>query len=503
MKTVPEPETLDLVRAGIDTYQEPVVYMRADCTVCRAEGFEAQTRIAVHVGDRSIIATLNVVSSPWLPPHQAGLSEAAWRHLEPKPGEKAWFRHADAADSTAHIRAKVYGQRLERVHYAEIMRDAVHGRLSDLELVAFLTACAAGSMDTVETVALTRAMVGVGSTLDWGTGIILDKHCVGGLPGNRTTPILVAIVAAAGYRIPKTSSRAITSPSGTADTMATLAPVELTLAQMREVVDREGGCIAWGGSVGLSPADDILIRVERPLDFDGDAQLVASVLSKKIAAGASHVILDMPMGPTAKIRTQEAAQKLGDRLTAVAEALGLRVHLHPSDGTQPVGNGIGPALEARDVLAVLARAPDAPADLRERALDLAGHLLELGGEPVGQGRNKATALLDSGAAERKFLAICAAQGGQRTPPVAEYQAPVLSPARGVIAQIDNRLISRIAKLAGAPRAQAAGIELHAHVGRTVERGQPLMTVHAESPGELAYALAYHARHAHAFSLHHV
>ena len=285
--------------------------------------------------------------------------------------------------------------------------------------------------------------------------------------------------------------------------MATLAPVELTLAQMREVVDREGGCIAWGGSVGLSPADDILIRVERPLDFDGDAQLVASVLSKKIAAGASHVILDMPMGPTAKIRTQEAAQKLGDRLTAVAEALGLRVHLHPSDGTQPVGNGIGPALEARDVLAVLARAPDAPADLRERALDLAGHLLELGGEPVGQGRNKATALLDSGAAERKFLAICAAQGGQRTPPVAQYQAPVLSPARGVIAQIDNRLISRIAKLAGAPRAQAAGIELHAHVGRTVERDQPLMTVHAESPGELAYALAYHARHAHAFSLHHV
>ncbi len=464
MKTVADPELLELVRAGIDTYQEPVVYMRADCTVCRAEGFEAQTRIAVHVGERSIIATLNVVSSPWLLANQAGLSEAAWRLLGARPGERAWFRHADAADSAAHIRAKIYGQRLERVHYAEIMRDCIRGRLSDLELVAFLTACAAGSMDTEETVALTRAMVEAGASLDWGEGTVLDKHCVGGLPGNRTTPIIVAIVAAAGYRIPKTSSRAITSPSGTADTMATLAPVDLDLATMRRVVDREGGCIAWGGSVGLSPADDVLIRVERPLDFDGDAQLVASVLSKKVAAGASHVILDMPMGPTAKIRSQEAGRVLGERLTAVAESLGLRLQLHPSDGTQPVGNGIGPALEARDVLAVLARSPAAPADLRERSLDLAGHLLELGGEAVGQGRTRAAAILDSGAAEAKFIAICTAQGGQRTPPVATHRAPIIAPRRGVISQIDNRLVSRIAKLAGAPRAQAAGIELHVRVG---------------------------------------
>jgi thymidine phosphorylase len=85
--------------------------------------------------------------------------------------------------------------------------------------------------------------------------------------------------------------------------------------------------------------------------------------------------------------------------------------------------------------------------------------------------------------------------------VAAHRAPILAPRRGVISQIDNRLISRIAKLAGAPRAQAAGIELHVRVGHVVERGQPFMTVHAESPGELAYALAYHRRHAHVFGLH--
>lgn len=494
------PEELELMRAGIDTYQEPVVYLRADCTVCRAEGFEAQTRVAVHVGDRSITATLNVVSDSWLPPHKAALSESAWRQLKPAPGERAWFRHAEPADSAAHIRARIYGRRLERVHYAEIMRDCVRGRLSEIEIAAFLTACATAAIDAEETAALTRAMVDVGTCLEWGSGIVLDKHCVGGLPGNRTTPIVVAIVAAAGYRIPKTSSRAITSPSGTADTMATLAPVDLDLATMRRVVEKEGGCIAWGGSVGLSPADDVLIRVERPLDFDGEAQLVASVLSKKVAAGATHLVLDLPVGPTAKIRSAIAASAISQRLGFVAEALGLHLGLHLSDGTQPVGRRIGPALEARDVLAVLERAPDAPADLRERALDLAGVLLELGGTHAGKGRQQAAKLLDSGAAQTKFDAIRLAQGGLRIPPVAPHRAPVIAPASGAVTAIDNRLVSRIAKLAGAPVARAAGVELPVRVGQRVERGQPLLTVHAESPGELAYALAFLARHPRAIVL---
>jgi thymidine phosphorylase len=484
-----------LMRAGIDTYQEPVVYMNADCAVCRSEGFAAQTRVWVEAGNRRIIATLNVVTEGnWLPRNFAALSDAAWRRLAPQPNETVTFSHADAPESARLIRSKVYGEKLDRDGYRLIMRDAIDGALADVELASFLAACASRPMSSAEIAQLTLAMVDAGERVQWNSNAVLDKHCVGGLPGNRTTPIVVAIVAACGGVIPKTSSRAITSPSGTADAMEMLAPVNLSLAAMRAVVEREGGCIVWGGSVGLSPADDVLIRVERILDFDSDAQLIASVLSKKAAAGAGHVLLDLPVGPTAKIRSVGAAEQLGVKLMEVGAAIGLNVRLHVSDGRQPVGRGIGPALEARDVLAVLRRSPAAPLDLRERALDLAGLLLELNGMAAGSGRARAQRALDDGSAARKFEAICDAQGGRREPPTAPHTATITAAHGGTVSAVDNRLLSRLAKLAGAPRDPAAGLELHTHLGDEVESGDPLMTVHAESSGELQYALDYNGLH---------
>ena len=294
-------------------------------------------------------------------------------------------------------------------------------------------------------------------------------------------------MAAAGLTIPKTSSRAITSPAGTADVMETMCPVELDLATMRRVVDLEGGCLSWGGAVGLSPVDDLLIRVERALDVDGAGQLVASVLSKKAAAGASHVLIDIPWGPTAKVRSSEAASALAGALREVGAAVGLTVTVHLSDGTQPVGRGIGPALEARDVLAVLRRGRDAPWDLRNRALDLAGGVLAMAG--AGD-RSTAALLLDSGEALHRFLAICEAQGGFREPPRASLIEPILSTRRGRLSSIDSRALARLAKLAGAPAAPTAGLELHARAGDFVERGQPLLSLHAQNRGERDYALDY-------------
>jgi thymidine phosphorylase len=349
-------------------------------------------------------------------------------------------------------------------------------------------------MSVAETVLLTQAMVAEGTRLRWSQRPVMDKHCVGGVPGNRTTLIVVPIIAALGLTIPKTSSRAITSPAGTADTMETLAPVALDVAAMRKVVDDEGGCIVWGGAVNLSPVDDILIRVERPLDLDGEAQLVASVISKKVAAGSSHALIDIPVGPTAKIRSEAAGHMLAGRLIEVGRALGLEVDVVLTDGARPVGRGIGPALEARDVLAVLRNEPDASNDLRERALLLAGRILELAGhaQPL-QGGAMARAALADGRAWSKFQAIARAQGGMREPIVARQRHILEANVAGTIARIDSRRLSRVAKLAGAPRTGGAGVDLFANVGTQVSKGQPLYAVHAESPGELAYALDYAQR----------
>ena len=485
---------LRVVRAGIDTYQTPVVYMHRDCDVCRAEGFAALTRVEMEVEGRVLIATLNVVVGDLLAPDEVALSEAAWTALHPRPGAYAVFRHPEPAASADALRGKVFGRRLAQADFDRLMRDTVDNRLSDLELAAFVTACAGERLDIGETTALTRAMIGVGQRLDWGGGLVLDKHSVGGLPGNRTTPIVVAIVAALGYRIPKTSSRAITSPAGTADTMEVMTPVGLDLVAMRRVVEQEGGCVVWGGNVRLSPADDILIRVERPLDFDSDGQLVASVLSKKASAGSTHVLIDMPVGATAKVRSAEAAESLAGRLSATAEAIGLRVAVRASDGRQPVGRGIGPALEARDVLKVLRNEPDAPADLRERAVGVAGALLDLAPAVAGQGMRLAEQTLASGAAWTKFHAICIAQGGFREPETAGFRVDVEATAPGRVTAIDNRRIARIAKLAGAPAAASAGVDCSTRIGDAVQPGQPLMTVHAQTRGELAYALDYARRH---------
>lgn len=484
--------TLRARRIGIDTYQEPVVYMRADCHICLSEGFAAQSRILIGCRGRSIIATLNVTRNNNLVAHdQAGLSEAAWELLQAQEGEIITVSHSPPLESLGHVRAKVYGKRLSDEAMGDIIRDVAAGRYSDLHLTAFITACAGSRLDLNETVALTKAMVSVGERIDWHRKPVVDKHCVGGLPGNRTTPIVVAIVTACGLTMPKTSSRAITSPAGTADVMETLAPVDLNVPAMRRVVEREGGCIVWGGAVRLSPADDILIRVERPLDLDSEGQLVASVLSKKVAAGSTHVVIDIPIGPTAKVRSREAATVLAERLVEVGKALGLDVRVVMTDGTQPVGRGIGPALEARDVLAVLRSEVDAPQDLRERALMLAGEILELSSQVIlGSGLKLARVALEEGHAWRKFQAICEAQGGMRLPPKAEYTHVVTAERSGYVTVIDNRRLARVAKLAGAPNAPAAGLELHAPLGTRVDAGQPLFTLHAEAHGVLDYALTY-------------
>jgi thymidine phosphorylase len=484
-------QTLKLRRLRIDTYTDPVLFMNAQCHIFRSEGFDARARVKVTLGEREVIATLHVVGSDLLAVDEAGLSEFAWQVLGATEGAHARVSHPEPVESISRLRAKVYGARLGADDMAAIIRDMVKGRYSDLELAAFVTATAGDGLDEAETIALTRAMLEVGERIQWGFPLVADKHSVGGLPGNRTTPLVVAMVAACGVPIPKTSSRAITSPSGTADTMEVLAPVDLDVPAMRRVVEREGGCVVWGGAVRLSPADDVLIRVERPLDFDSEGQLVASVLSKKAAAGATHVVIDMPVGPTAKVRSADAAQQLAQRLLSTGAALGLALRIEQTDGTQPVGRGIGPALEARDVLAVFEGRPDAPLDLRERSLSLAGAVLELAGAVAhGDGPRVARAALEDGRAWRKFQAICEAQGGMREPPTSSISHVVEAPAKATVLGFDNRRLARVAKLAGAPTAAVAGIELHVRSGTVVAAGEPLFTIHAEARGELRYARDY-------------
>jgi thymidine phosphorylase len=480
-------------RLGLDTHAETVVLLHKDCPVSRSEGFTSHNRILLSAGSRHAIATLYQVESDLIGRDEIGLSDATWHALSVKDGDAVTACYAPPVESLSLLRSRIFGHELGPAACQRIVSDIVAGRYSAIEVTSFITACAAKPLNREEVCSVTQAMVDAGERLRWPFAVIADKHSVGGIPGNRTTPIIVAIAAAQGLIMPKTSSRAITSPAGTADTVETLMPVALEAARLRQVVEKEGGCMAWGGALQLSPADDILIRIEHALDIDSEGQMIASILSKKIAAGATHLVVDMPVGPSAKVRSQADADSLEASLKAVAERFGIEVDVVRGDGRQPIGRGIGPALEARDVLAVLQNASNAPADLKDRALLLAGRLLELAGKAArGQGVIMAAQTLADGTAWQKFQSIAAAQGGMREPVLSSYRRTITAGRNGKLVGIDNRKIARLAKLAGAPYDKAAGVELLVRLDQDIAPSTPLLTVHAETPGELAYALTYHA-----------
>jgi thymidine phosphorylase len=387
------------------------------------------------------------------------------------------------------VRRKINGERLSLRDFRVIANDISKNRYSKMEMAAFLVASGQTGLDREEILHFTQAMTESGERLDWHSPLVVDKHCIGGIPGNRTTMLVVPIVAAHGTMVPKTSSRAITSPAGTADTMEVLANVNLTPEQMHKVVNEEHACLAWGGTARLAPVDDVLISVERPLGIDSQGQMIASILSKKLAAGSTHLLLDIPVGPTAKVRQMREALHLRKLFEYVGDRLNLHLEVIITDGTQPVGRGIGPVLECRDVMQVLENHVDAPFDLRQKALRLAGRMLEFDPDVRGgYGFGLARDILDSGRALKKLQAIIEAQGKQtQTFMLGSLTRDITAPAGGYVTAIDNFRMSKIARLAGAPMDKGAGVDLLKKLGDEVMQGEPLYRIYAEFPADFDFA----------------
>jgi thymidine phosphorylase len=480
----------------LDTLREHVIVIHAETVRSGNLGFNPLDRVRVTGVDtsgkrREITGVLNFCRDSLLQPNEIGLSDEAFHDLALPEDAPVNAGLAVAPQSVDLVRDKLGGARLDRAAFEAILRDVAARRYSRVELSMFVLACALKRLDLNELVDYTRAMIDTGRRLDFGTGPIVDKHCIGGIPGNRTTMVCVPILAALGLTVPKTSSRAITSPAGTADTMDALADVSMSLDRIHDVVQRTGGCIAWGGALELAPADDVLITVERPMELDTEAQMVASILAKKKSAGATHALIDIPVGRSAKVRTFAAAERLAATFRAVASHIDLRLEVVLTDARAPIGRGIGPRLEALDVLAVLRGDPQAPRDLREKSLYLASRILEMSeAVPTGAGYREARQALDSGLARRKFEEIVSAQGAHELPAEAPYRRLVTSPAEGRVREIDCWEIARVAKRAGAPANASAGVQMAAQIGDILVRGEPLFEIHACSAEQLEAAAEY-------------
>jgi len=476
-------------RISLDTGRENVVVISRHSSALRPDVFRGFSRVELRTGSKVLLATLLITDEDALvSADEIGLSEPAFRRFAEPTGSLVTVSPAISPESLDAVRAKIQGRILQPAEIEAIIGDLTHYRYSDMEIAAFLIG-SASFMTSGELLALVRAMATAGTQLKWPSPIVVDKHCIGGIPGNRTSMIVVPIVAAHGLTIPKTSSRAITSPAGTADTMEVLARVDVGVDEMREVVAACRGCLIWGGHVNLSPADDILISVERPLGLDTREQMVASIMSKKVAAGSTHLLIDLPVGPTAKLANATEAMRLRKLFEFVGDHFGISVEVITTDGRQPIGNGIGPVLEAEDVMAVLTNEVTAPADLREKSLRLAAHLLEY--DPQlrgGTGYARARELLDSGTALKTMQGIIDAQGPSNCrDDIGRLTFDVAADTDGAVSEINCLQLNRLARTAGAPIDKGAGIRLFCKIGDRVEKGQPLYRIHAYDQSELDLA----------------
>lgn len=420
-----------------------------------------------------------------------GLYEEVLDSLKLKGGNIVEIVPARKPLSIDYIKKKLDGFRLTKTEIDQIVWDIVHNKLSAVELAYFVAACYSNELDLRETTLLTKAMTSYGEILKLNMYPIMDKHCVGGIAGNRTTMVIVPILAAAGVTIPKTSSRSITSPAGTADTMEVLANVSFSIKRMKRIVEKTNGCIVWGGALNLAPADDKIIRVERPLAVDAKSQLLASVMAKKASVSSTHVLVDIPTGKGSKLPNRKKALRLKKDFEDLAKRIGIKVKVIITKGNEPIGNGIGPALEARDVLWVLRNDKKGPLDLKRKSLMMAGIMLEMAGKASkGNGLKLAKEILESGKAYKKMVEIIKMQGKKITDPskivLGKVRYDVKARRNGIVREISNGAVSKIARVAGAPDFKGAGIYLYKHVGDKVKKGDKLFTVYCHDKGKLEF-----------------
>ena len=477
------------MKFNVKTYDvytaEPQILL--DDKDCETLGVKENDRVMI-TGQRSAIALVS---------HAVDLVQSGTAFIPSKIFERVGQNKdgtveivfAHAPDSVRFIRKKMDGERLGKEQIEAIVKDILDNRLSNIEISAWLTALYINGMDIDEIADFTMAMANTGDIVKFSRKPVFDFHSLGGVPGNKITPIVVSIVAAGGLMIPKTSSRAISSACGTSDFVETFCDIELESSKLMSISENVGGVFAWGGSMNLAPVDDMVIKIEHPLGINPRAQMLASIMSKKVAMGSTHLLVDIPTGLGTKVPTLEAAKAYARDLMDLGERIGMHVECAITYADQPVGNAVGPNLEARECISIL-EGNKHPSSVIEKALECAGIIFEMAG--MTNGMAKAKEILESGAAHEKFLEIVVAQGGRKDLKSTdlqpgEFSYDLVASHSGYVHAIHNKEIVNIAKAAGSPADKGAGMLIFKKKGQRVEEGDVLMTIYAESQAKLKRA----------------
>ena len=473
----------------VNTPNQPTVFLHKKARLMHTGDSSRLSKIEIHGGIEIITAEVICAEDEnFVSPDEIGIAEPAFSLLGLKEGAEVKIMPAMTPSSIESVRRKINGGILSASEYRSIISDISSYKYSAPEVAALIVANSS-FMSPQEVLAITESLIENNFSIKWDRDMVVDVHCIGGVPANRTNPIITSIVAAYGLCIPKTAPRSFTSCSSDIDVMEVLAKVDFNEDELQAIVEKNGGAIVWnGGKMKMAPADLILMDVEKKLGISTHQQIVASIIAQKVAAGVTHLVVDIPVGATAKIRSMAEAMKLRKLFEYVGDMLALDIDVVVTDGAEPIGNGIGPILEARDVMKVLRCKQDAPQDLREKALFLAGRVLEF--DPKlqgGQGYAKATEILDSGRALEVFGEIINTQGKENPPALGSMTKDIKARTAGFVDSIDINQINKIAMIAGSPKDKGAGIDLFKKVGDKVQVGDILYRIYSMSAGEFTFA----------------
>ena len=457
-------------------------------------GIHPKDRVSIQTTSRPIkeISTIVDTIEGLVKNNEIAVSSELKKNFNLKVGQKVDVNLSSPPKSIELVKKKLNKKVLSKKEIDEIIEDIVDNSLPELEIALFVSAMYKQGMNFKETIYLTESILKSGNSLKLPGKFIVDKHCIGGVSGNRTTPLVVSICAAAGLTFPKTSSRAITSAAGTADVIETIAKVGFSIKELEKIVKKTNACMVWGGSLGMVPADSRIIQVEKLLKIDPQAQLLASIMSKKLAVGSKYILIDIPYGKGAKVNKSQAI-KLKKKFEQIGKYFHKKISVVLTDGKQPIGNGIGPGLELIDILKILKREEDAPKDLEKKSLFLAGQILEMAKKAKkGKGVELANEILQSGKAFEKFEQIIIAQGGKlKKIKLAKFKKNILSKKSGKIREINNKKINSLAKIAGCPIDKFAGVYLYFHVGDKIKKGEKILTIYSESKSRLNEAIRFY------------
>ncbi len=485
------PLFLKTKKLDLSSGSEPLVVLNE--TEAETFGIQAGDRVELSwPGGRPLVAAVELSHSR-VALGEIGLWREVWQPSKLKGDVTVELKQLSRPPSIQAIKKKLLGEELTYEEVHSIIADIVAGRLSPVEMTYYVASGFVKPNTDQELYYLSKAIAETGEQMNLATKVV-DKHSVGGLPGNRTTLIVTPIIASLGLTMPKTSSRAITSPAGTADTMEVLAPVTFSMSQIRAIVKKTGACLVWGGGLSIAPADDRIIKLSRPLALEPYDKMIVSIMAKKVAMGVDYLIIDMPIGTTAKITSSKTADRLEEKFVYLGRKFGMKIKVIKTLAREPVGRGVGPALEARDVLRVLQRKNLRPQDLEDKSAYLAGELLELSGFcKRGEGERLARRQLESGAAWHKMQQIITAQGGNPTldseaVTTGAYHYEIHAHVAGRVALVDDKAINEVCMNLGAPHERIAGLHLHVRYGERVQKGAKLFTLYAPSQGRLELGL---------------